>query len=156
MLKKVEIKKLLSDLVRSEVEAIKDRVYPSALVEKILARAEELCQGVNLVQGIVELMLEEEINRRARALPNPASQIDLFAKQQAEGQLIRYEDGRVSRMGLATYPEIDARREDQIKHWRAAGRAFEREEQVRELVMPLMKADLTLTFETACRKLGLF
>lgn len=156
MLKRVEIDKVINDLVRSKVNAITGRVLPEDLLEETLPEARKLCAGFDLLRELLRTKFDAELGRRMRALADPAEQLDLFAKQQCEEQFIRYEDGTVSRMALATYDQIYMRREEQIKNWRHAATAFEREERVREKVMALMKQNPTMTFEQACKLVGLF
>lgn len=125
MLKKVEIRKVLSSFVRERITKVigeKGRASEEEISKAIQAEIVEaqLIDSADLLPVLVDAAVHEEAGRRIRALVNPHEQLGLFAKQQAEEQLVRYEDETVGPMEYARKEQVLKRREDQFKHVRGA------------------------------------
>lgn len=160
MLKKVEIRKVVSEFVREYITKVigeqgraSEEEISKAIQKKIVEQ--KLIKGADLLPVLVDAVVHEEAGRRIRALANPHEQLGLFAKQQAEEQFVRYEDETVGPMEHAGKAQLIKRREDQLSHMVNVQDAFSREERVRKKVLPVMAAN-DMTFGQACRQLKLF
>lgn len=158
MLKNVEVRKVLSQIIREKItEVVNVKASEGEIVSAIHQEVIDLdlVSGVDLLNELLLNLVHVEINRRMRALPDPPEQIGLFAKLQAKEQFVRHEDEKVGPMEYAKKEQVIKRREDQFLNVRHAHNAFEREEKVRERVLPVMAAN-DITFGEACRQIGLF
>jgi hypothetical protein len=134
-----EIERFVEDYFSEETEETKAHKNVSAeeVVKGVLPEVKEALKRANTLELLVWQRTDKYLKLRTGMwFANESGQQDLFGFQR---MFIRYPDKKRGPMGRADYDVVMDYRERELKNMRKVHNAFEKREQVFDVILPIMK-----------------